>query len=86
MSIRFVRRLSRMDILRGYRNRCTSNTNVQCVMDENITINAKHLRAEITLVDIFVQIGEYFLACIAQYLLLRKRNLTEMIDGEQMVI
>lgn len=86
MSVRFVHRFPQMDILCGHRNRCTADTNVQCVMDENITIDAKHLRAQIALVHILVQIGERFLACVAQFTLFCIRNLTEMVHREQMMI
>lgn len=86
MRIRLVCGFPQMDILCSHRNRCTAHTNMQCVMDENITINAKHLRTQITLVDILVQIGKGFLACVAQFTLLGKWNLSEMIDGKQMMI
>lgn len=71
-----------MNILRSYRNRCATHTYMQGVMDENITIDAKQLRTQITLVHILVQIGERFLARVAQFTLLCKWNLAEMIDGK----
>lgn len=76
MGICFVYRLSQMDILRCHRNRGTTHTNVQCVMYEYITIDAKYLRTQITLVDIFVQIGKGFLACVALFTLLVEWNFT----------
>lgn len=67
--------------LNGHRKCRAADARVQCVVNENIAIDAKYLFANVTGIHIFIGgRREHLLACVANFSLMLKWVLLEVID------